>query len=144
MKYKLIDFVSYKNQQIQEINLDVLKNNNLCTLASLIADELLLIDGQLLTLQHTEDNIIKNRLDYLSKSKESLTSVISKINEHVFNKKTFNVNFIQLNVVIKTISFHLESLKLINKEDTQEYKRLCILYQKLKPIYDTNKEITLN
>jgi hypothetical protein len=123
MECTVINFIDYKNQRTQEINLDTLKNTHLCTLASLIADELI-IDKQLSNLQDI-------------KTKESLIKVMNQINRHFNDKSSFIINSDQLHCIFKIIECTLENLLLVHpKKDTFKSKKLCALHEVLEPIYN--------
>lgn len=141
MKCTVIDFIDYKKQQIHEINLDTLKNTHLCLLASLIADELLIIDKQLSYLQLNNDNLIQNEYNSLNKVNEYLINVIEKINRHVRDKScSFQVNFYEFHSIFKIIDSNWSN-SLLAKKVTSESKRLCALHEALEPIYNKNKAI---
>lgn len=142
MKCKIVDLISYRNRQVQAINLYELKNHQLCLLASLIADELLIIDKQLLNSQKNSNKIMLNA-NCFKNNKLSLIKVIEKINEHVFNKKRhgLEVNLEEFHDIFNLIKSNLEKLLLFGKKDTLEFKKLYTLYQALNPIYNQNKAL---
>jgi len=141
MECRIIDFISCKKQQMQMINLNILKGNHLCTLVSTIADELLIIDKQLSILQHSESKIIQNEYNHLKNVNERLMSVIKKINEHFFDKKPpLEVTPDEFHYIFEIIESHLQNLLLI-KKDTLKLKKLYALHEALEPIYNENKAI---
>ena len=142
MECKIVDLISYRNLQVQAINLYELKNHQLCLLASLIADKLLIIDKQLLNLQKNPNKILLND-NCFKNNKLSLIKVIEKINENVFIKKRqgLEVNFEEFHHIFNLMESNLEKSLLFDKKDTLKYKKIYTLFQALNPIYNQNKAL---
>lgn len=111
-------------------------------MASLVADELLIIDKQLLNLQKNPNKIMLNA-NCFKKNKLSLIKVIEKINEHVFNKKRqrLEVSFEEFHNIFNLIKSNLEKSLLFDKKDTLKFKKIYTLFQALNPIYNQNKAL---
>jgi len=144
MECKVIDFGKYKDIRdikMEEIPLNMLKNTHISTLVIAISDEIITLNKQLATLKYNKNKIIQNEYNYFSRAKDALISVIEKIEKHFSDKKEIKVTFNELDCVFGTIESSLQNMVWVGRTDDEEYKNICRVYKKLKPVYDENKSV---
>lgn len=142
MRNKVVDFGQYRQQKLEEIQLD-LNENYLGTLTVAICDELISINKQLALLRNSRNGAMRIEYNYFNRAKDSLMTVIERINKHYFDNrdKDMTISFAQLDCVVGTVEFKLQSFILDKNEENSEYKNLCFLYKKILPIYEKHKDI---
>ena len=144
MECKVIDLVKYKDIRdikMEEISLGMLKNTHISTLVIVISNEIITLNKQLATLKYNKNKIIQNEYNYFSRAKEALINVIEKIEKYFATSQVVQVTFNELDCVFGTVESNLQNMVWIGKTDNEEYKNICRVYKKLKPVYDANKII---
>ena len=144
MECKVIDLGKYKNIRdikIEEITLDMLKSIHISTLVIVISEELITLNKQLATLKYNKNKIIQNEYNYFSRAKDALINVIEKIEKYFSDKIEIKLTFNEIDYVFGTVESSLQNMVWMGRTDDEEYKNICRVYKKLKPVYDANKII---